>query len=188
VAAAASKQIMRSEPWQKVSDRFQNWYEADAPDGMVVQSVKPSPAPARPNAPSVALGAPDQISDSDIEAEETPAVTQPVRTPVVSRPAPRPVPARPPVSRPPAPQPTATDPDGSQQTPGKLWVSSQPWGILYVDGRPVGNTPQIGMSLDPGTRSIRITHDGFMPFERVINVGPGQEIRLTGIVLQEAKR
>jgi serine/threonine-protein kinase len=188
LAVAASSRVVRSERWQQISDRFQNWYEADAPpDGMVMQSAKPT-VPAR-STPSTALGAVNRAGDSSSESIQPTDAARISRPPSAPRPvAPRPVPQRAPVARKPAPAPAPVSTSSDQSAPGKLWVSSQPWGILYVDGRPVGNTPQMGMSLDPGTRSIRITHDGYAPFERVIDVAPGQEIRLIGIVLQETRR
>jgi hypothetical protein len=70
----------------------------------------------------------------------------------------------------------------------RLFVSSSPWGVLYIDGRVSGNTPQANLGLSPGPHSIRIVHDGYEPFERRMEIAPGEEVRLVGIVLEEVKR
>jgi len=84
-----------------------------------------------------------------------------------------------------SPEPPADQP---APAPAKLLVSSTPWGILYVDGKPVGNTPLRDVPVSPGNHAIRITHEGFEPFEGSIEVIAGQELRLTGIALREMKR
>ncbi|MGA2384290.1 MAG: serine/threonine-protein kinase [Gemmatimonadales bacterium] len=66
---------------------------------------------------------------------------------------------------------------------GRLFVSATPWGQLYVDGQLVGNTPKANLSLAAGAHTIRIARDGFEPFERSIQIEPGQVVRLTDIVL-----
>ena len=68
---------------------------------------------------------------------------------------------------------------------GRLFISSRPWGQLYVDGRLVGNTPKANLSIAAGVHSLRIVRDGFRAWERQIQVAPGQEIRLVDIVLVE---
>jgi serine/threonine-protein kinase len=65
-----------------------------------------------------------------------------------------------------------------------LLVSASPWGQLFIDGVLVGNTPKANIPLRPGRRLVRITREGYEPFEREVMVEPGQVIRLTGIVLQ----
>ena len=71
--------------------------------------------------------------------------------------------------------------------PGRLFVSATPWGTVYVDGRPIGNTPLINAQIPAGSHVIRIVHDGFEPYERTIEVAPAEPLRLTGIVLQEKR-
>jgi hypothetical protein len=68
--------------------------------------------------------------------------------------------------------------------PGALYVNATPWGQLYIDGRLIGNTPKGNLRIDPGTHTIRVVRFGFEPYERTIRVAPGQEIRMTDIVLQ----
>ena len=69
--------------------------------------------------------------------------------------------------------------------PGRLFVNATPWGQLFVDGQSVGNTPKGNLSLAPGPHTIRVVREGFEPFERAIQVAPGEVVRLTGIVLVE---
>jgi hypothetical protein len=79
------------------------------------------------------------------------------------------------VPTPPAPAPAAEA--------GRLFVNATPWGQLYVDGQLVGNTPKANLSLAAGAHTIRVVREGFEPFERAIQVGPGEVVRVTDIVL-----
>ncbi len=40
------------------------------------------------------------------------------------------------------------------------------------------------MELTAGTHLIRVVRDGFEPYERQVEVAPGQEVRITNIVLR----
>jgi tRNA A-37 threonylcarbamoyl transferase component Bud32 len=70
---------------------------------------------------------------------------------------------------------------------GRLFVNATPWGQVFVDNRPVGNTPKANLKVAPGRHTIRVVRDGFAPFERTIQVSPGQEVRLTDIVLVQQR-
>jgi len=72
--------------------------------------------------------------------------------------------------------------------PGRLFVSATPWGALYVDGRPMGNTPKAGLAIAAGWHRVRVVHDGFEPFEQTIQVPAGQDVRLASIALRELRR
>jgi serine/threonine-protein kinase len=87
-----------------------------------------------------------------------------------------------PVSRPARPPATA-DRTASSGT-GTLSISSRPWGRLFLDGTPAGNTPLVSTSLSAGLHHIRITRDGYRPYEREILVEPDRPIRLVEIILQ----
>jgi serine/threonine-protein kinase len=78
-----------------------------------------------------------------------------------------------------APQPLAV--------PGRLFINATPWGQVYVDGGPLGNTPLVNVPVSPGAHRLRVVHDGFQPYEVAIHVQSGQELRMTDIVLQELK-
>ncbi|UCF20870.1 MAG: PEGA domain-containing protein [Gemmatimonadota bacterium] len=71
--------------------------------------------------------------------------------------------------------------------PGTLAVSTRPWGVLYVDSELIGNTPRTNVQVAAGTHVVRIMRDGFEPFERQIEVAPGQDLRLTDIVLRRVQ-
>ena len=96
--------------------------------------------------------------------------------PVASAPLPHPDPR--PVARP-------ITPRGGERSgkPALLSINSIPWGSVHVDGRAVGNTPQLDLRLSPGSHRLRVQRDGFQPYERVIAVAPGQRLRITDIVL-----
>ncbi len=66
---------------------------------------------------------------------------------------------------------------------GRLFVGATPWGELYIDGRLVGHTPMAALPIAAGWHQVRIVRDGFAPFEQRVQVAPGGDVRLTGIVL-----
>jgi hypothetical protein len=106
----------------------------------------------------------------------TPRTTAPAGgTTTPTNPAPRDSGAR----RPPA------GPTGGALEPAHLFIAASPWGVLYVDDRQIGNTPQADVKVPPGTHSIRITRDGYLPYETIIAIEAGESLRLTDIVLQE---
>jgi hypothetical protein len=121
-----------------------------------------------------------------------PVVTRPPRaaTPRPTTPTSRggtatPAPPQPPVdsgTRPPATNPTR---GGAAVEPAHLFFNSSPWGVLYVDDRQIGNTPQADVQVPPGTHTIRIVRDGFLPYETIIAIEAGETLKLTDIVLQE---
>ncbi len=89
-------------------------------------------------------------------------------------------------SQPSAPKPTLVAPKASTpsaSTTGRLLVNSTPWSQVYIDGQLVGNTPQRNLSINAGRHIVRIVHDGFLPIERQVEIAPGQELRLTDLVL-----
>ena len=68
--------------------------------------------------------------------------------------------------------------------PGRLFVGATPWGELYIDDRLMGHTPKAALPIAAGWHQVRIVRDGFAPFEQRIRVGPGEDVRLIGIVLR----
>jgi hypothetical protein len=80
---------------------------------------------------------------------------------------------------------TAPPPPSTPEPPAKgtLSVSSRPWGLLFIDGRAMGETPVANIELMPRTYRLRITRDGFLPYERVVEVLPGTTVRLVDVVL-----
>ena len=77
----------------------------------------------------------------------------------------------------------AAPPAAPAAPPGTLFVNATPWGSVYVDGRLVGNTPQTNLQLPAGTHRLRVVRDGFVPWERDVQVRSGDTLRITDIVL-----
>jgi serine/threonine-protein kinase len=83
------------------------------------------------------------------------------------------------------PDPTPTEAVVDSVTePGLLFVSSTPWGYVYVDDSLVGESPQAAVALTPGQHVIRIVQEGFQPYEEAVEVVAGEEMRLTNILLE----
>jgi serine/threonine-protein kinase len=76
---------------------------------------------------------------------------------------------------PPAPRSRAT---------GTIILNATPWGSVYVDGRLVGNTPQTNLQLPVGRHMVRIVRDGFVAWEREVQMVRGETLRITDIVLE----
>ena len=85
------------------------------------------------------------------------------------------------------PPPRAAPPMVDQRLvePGLLSVNAIPWGSVYLDGQPIGNTPQIDRTVGPGRHRLRVERDGYRPYDRMIDVAPGQRLRITDIALVE---
>jgi hypothetical protein len=147
-----------------------SWLVVEQPD----TRVRPGgPAPVPVAAPP--LSAPDAA----VPPAPAPAVLPPL-PPVERAPAPRPaVPAGQSPETPSGPAPAA--PVGE---PGSLFISSMPWGQLFIDGRPAGTTPKSALPLDPGPHRVEIVRAGYHPFRVEIHVTSGQEVRLVNIVLE----
>ncbi len=107
--------------------------------------------------------------------------TPPPATPRPS--AERPAPSRQPTVAPRRP-PESVPPTARAEVPATLFLNSTPWGALYVDGELIGNTPQANVRVTPGVHRIRIVRDGFVPYERQIEVGASDTLRITDIALQ----
>ncbi|MCH7490593.1 MAG: serine/threonine protein kinase [Gemmatimonadetes bacterium] len=140
---------------------------------LIAPAPAPAPAPVADNLPTAAGGSPGDDSES-LRAE------------------PQPVPSTPVTAAEPRPERTVTRPRVPETaTPiarGTLFVNSRPWGVVYIDGNRVGNTPQVGLSVAPGMHYLRIVRDGYAPFERVIRIIGGEELRITGINLEPLQR
>jgi hypothetical protein len=62
-----------------------------------------------------------------------------------------------------------------QGSTGTLAVASIPSGAeLIVDGQPIGLTPASRSGLQPGSHAIRVEKQGYVTWERMVNVLPGQ--------------
>jgi eukaryotic-like serine/threonine-protein kinase len=118
-------------------------------------------------------------------APTAPAAAPPARLRPRPRPDPQP-PPRPAPARAPAPSGTPVETPVDRLTePALLSINAIPWGSVYVDGRPVGNTPLIDVTLSPGAHRLRVQRDGFRPYDRMIALASGQRLRITDIALVE---
>ena len=136
-----------------------------APPPPSVVATEPSPAAsASPTIP---------FPDSTGRTAVVPEVSSPA--PVAAKRAPPLRVRRPPVRR------------DVPAAPGRLFVNATPWGQVFVDDELIGNTPRVGVPIAAGTHRLRVSRDGFEPFERTVQVAPGQDLRLTDIVLRESK-
>jgi len=131
-----------------------------APPSFVRDSVVPEVSPLPP--PVLPQPVLPERRDSVVRPPSRP------RVPLRAKPAAR-APSRPPVAA------------------GHLFVNATPWGQVYLDGVLIGNTPRAGVAVAPGAHQLRVARDGFQSFDIAIRIAPGQELRLTDIVLQELK-
>jgi serine/threonine-protein kinase len=75
---------------------------------------------------------------------------------------------------------TETDPGGGggggpAGGNGTLRVQTTPWSQVYVDGRLIGNTPQMNISLPAGRHQVRLINPDFDIRETVsVNIRAGQ--------------
>jgi serine/threonine protein kinase len=144
------------------------------------QPIASQPAPTEPS--------PDTMT-SPAAASTAPLVPRPDSTVGTTGVPVPPVPARPvpkPIKRAPPARVSVPRRNASSGAPGRLFVNAIPWGQVFVDDASIGNTPRVAVPIPPGTHRVRVSRDGFEPFERTVQVAPGQDVRLTDIVLRES--
>jgi serine/threonine protein kinase len=97
-------------------------------------------------------------------------------------PPPPPPPAAPPSqpTAPPAPRPQA-----APVARFRLSLSTQPPGMLFVDGRQIGDTPVRNLDLTAGRHRVEVRRDGFASFDTTFTAQAGQDIKLTRRVLRQ---
>jgi hypothetical protein len=58
---------------------------------------------------------------------------------------------------------------------GTLRINSRPWSQVFIDGRLVGNTPQLGVRLPAGHYSVRLANPELgMTKTIVVNLAAGE--------------
>lgn len=65
-----------------------------------------------------------------------------------------------------------------------LALDSRPSGKIAIDDSIVGETPK-SLSIRAGTHKIRISREGYLPYEVTIVIEAGEHLRLRDIVLKE---
>jgi serine/threonine protein kinase len=61
----------------------------------------------------------------------------------------------------------------------RLSLSTQPTGMFFLDGKPIGFTPVIRLEIPTGRHRVQVKRDGFAPFDTVFTAAPGQDIKWT---------
>lgn len=124
----------------------------------------------------------DTVSEPDGTATDA-AARERARPPQESRAEPEPAARR--ESAPPTGERSERkQPPDSVSALGLLSISSMPWGRLFIDDKPAGNTPLLNATLPAGLHRIRIMREGYVPYETVIFVEGGQLVRLVEITLE----
>ena len=78
----------------------------------------------------------------------------------------------------PKPKPPAPPPRESGDS-ALFSVNAEPYGMLYVNGREIDNTPVINMKLAVGrTYEVRIERDGYVPYRKSFTVPDQSPITL----------
>jgi len=97
------------------------------------------------------------------------------------------IPAGPPVPRPVPSAPVTAAAPAAVLVFASVQLSSTPAGAeITIDGNDAGNTPSL-IKLRPGTHSIRITKDGYAPWQRSIDTSAG-ESRTVAATLEKASQ
>ncbi|MFI5306833.1 MAG: serine/threonine-protein kinase [Polyangiales bacterium] len=139
-----------------------------------------APQPAAERVRTVATTAPSPKREPrEPEAARVGAARAPSRT--RSGAPPRPPAAAPPHATAPSPVRAAGPAAAPAATPasaaGKatLRINSRPWSVVTIDGRRVGNTPQMNLVLSPGTHNVQLANSQFGLKKTVkIKLAPGE--------------
>jgi len=137
--------------------------------GAEVPVVTASPAVA---APAAAVAAPAAVAQPVAAAEPAPvAAVEPAveAAPVaVQAPAARPVAKGNVAAEPSVRRPSRAAP-ASSGAMGTLRVSTRPWSIVTIDGKLIGNTPQMNLSLPEGSHRVQLNNPEFQ-IEKTVTV------------------
>jgi hypothetical protein len=159
---------------------------AKAPVRPVEAPVRPVEAPAAdrpaPAGPEQALPPPRVLPDPKPRPRPRPIASQ------KSRPSPAPVaqpaePVRPePATAEKEPEPREPTPQAAPQpaaegAPGILRINSRPWSRVFVDGRLIGTTPQMKITLGAGLHTVTLVNPDF-GLQKVLSVqiAPGETV------------
>lgn len=83
------------------------------------------------------------------------------------------------------PTPRAPAREAPASVPGYLAVNATPWAQLSVDGRVIGNTPQLRVRVTPGRHQLVLAREGFQAETTWVTVEPGATVKITGIALKQ---
>jgi hypothetical protein len=171
---------------------------ASAPSAPIAAAAAPSaPAPQVQEVAAQDATKPEPAAPQPAAAVATAPVVEPKQTSKLTAPkaaparqtkhtqrAPKPAPAKH-VARP-APQPAKQTvrveqaPAPAAHAMGTLRVNSLPWSQVFVDGKLVGNTPQMGLPLPAGHHKLKLVNE---PLEMTkvfsVQIQPGQVVTKT---------
>lgn len=67
----------------------------------------------------------------------------------------------------------------------QLVITSRPEEAqVFLNGRSMGNTPVLSAGLAPGTYQLVIKHKGYLPYQRTLQIGSGQQLRLKVLLIR----
>ena len=82
---------------------------------------------------------------------------------------------------------TAVRFDLLSQDPGYLYVASNPWSEVLLDGRTVGYTLLSHQRIEPGFHTLVLQRSGYVPVDTTVFVSRGSVVRLGPIHLQRRR-
>ncbi len=59
--------------------------------------------------------------------------------------------------------------------PGKVFIDSYPWSVVYVDNKKIDNTPISELALSPGQHKLEMMHPDYPAYTKMITVTPGEK-------------
>jgi serine/threonine-protein kinase len=90
-----------------------------------------------------------------------------------------------PIADEPQPKPAASDAapfppiEINARISGTLSVNAVPWARIFVDGRPLGQTPRSGLSLPVGSHTLKLVTGGGETRTKTVQISAGRETRVT---------
>jgi hypothetical protein len=66
-------------------------------------------------------------------------------------------------------------------------VRAVPGGTLYIDDRLIGPAIEIAVPVAAGRHVVKVTKPGYRRYLSLVDVAPGEERRLTDVVLEPEK-
>jgi PEGA domain-containing protein len=140
-------------------------------DSAVAQVAAPGPAPSA-TATALAPAPPPPVTPHPAPIRTKPAAIKP-----------------PPQKRPSEPAPQTAEPPSSPPAgeSARLVIRSVPGATLYLDDRLIGPAIEMAIPVSPGHHVVRVTKPGYRTYSRQIDIGSGEERRLTDVVLEPEK-
>ncbi|HKP59449.1 MAG TPA: PEGA domain-containing protein [Polyangiales bacterium] len=162
---AASEQRQRTSPWVSIAVLVAlsiGLFAAVLFGRVLLYAITPVPAPIKAAVP---------VPPTALPAPSLPAPAPP--------PQPAAAPEPPPAPSPPSSAAPVSKRPAAARGPGTLRVNSMPWSQVYLDGQLLGNTPLQGVSVAPGTHSLRLVNPQFSMIKtRTVKLAPGEVVTL----------